>query len=144
MRDISHCNPPMRPRLGGPRRRRPRKSLLFAAGVIGLIIVQAGRTWRDRQPRRHPRPARRRAMPAFFRREHDVAEARLDQRHALDQEIELTLQHDPELGEIFVEMAEIIVRRCGYAGPADDIGPGMVVLDETAALATPGNDILLE
>src|SRR5258706_8972327 len=83
-------------------------------------------------------------MVTLFRREDDIAEVGPDDRQALDQKIELAFQHNPELGEIFMEVAKVAVGWRGNAGLADDVRPGMVVLDEAAALATPGHDVLLE
>src|SRR3977135_2295967 len=83
-------------------------------------------------------------MVALFRREHDITEIGPDDRQPLDQKVELAFQHDPEFSEIFMEMAKIAVGRRGNARLANDVRPGMVVLDAAAAFATPGHNVLLE
>ena len=55
------------------------------------------------------------AVPAFLRREDDVAGMGLHQLLALYQEILFAFQHDPELGEILVEMALRLVSACSGA-----------------------------
>src|SRR6185295_7757128 len=120
------------------------RARLLAARMVWLVVMQAWRARGNRQTGRHAGPRRGGAMVALFRRKDDIAEVGPDDWQALDQKIELAFQHNPELGEILMKMAKVAVGRRGNAGLADDVGPSMVVLDEAAALAAPGHDVLLE
>ena len=120
------------------------KDRSIAAGVIGLIIMQAGRARRDRQPGSHPGTSGHGPVPALFGRKDDVADIRRDQRLALDEEILLAFQISQNSAKFSWKWPKLSAGGSGNALGADNIGPGMVVLDGAAALAVAGDDVLLE
>src|ERR1700743_636872 len=107
----------------------------IAAGVIGLVVMQAGRAGRDRQPGSHPGTGGQSPVPALFRGKYDVAIFGGDQRLALDEEFLLAFHDQPEFGEILMEVAEIVDRRGGGALGAEYGGPGSVGLVRGAPLS---------
>src|SRR5438105_285438 len=93
----------------------------ITATMVWLVIMQARRARRDRQPSSHAGSRGGRPVPALFRRENDVAELGGDQRHAFDQEVFLAFHDQPEFREILMEVAEIVGRRGGNALLADNV-----------------------
>src|SRR5207249_3515328 len=88
-------------------------SSLLTAAAAGLRVVHLAffQPRRDCQPRRRAASVRRRAVPPLFRRKNDIAHFAGHELLAGDEDIELALQHNPELHHVLVEMPEVRVRR---------------------------------